>query len=867
MPPKYRESICRGCSGCPEREKPYTRWVGGSGPQKARLFIIGEAPGETEALTGQPFIGPSGQLLDATLTQYGIVRSEVRVSNSVMCPIKPKSDHLNACWSRLKAEIAECNPELVLTLGKIAFQQVCQTKTGLADTEGTLWWSAELKRWIIPTWHPAAALRGGADDRFFPAIANTIWRVARFLDGRDQLPDPNETRKVPWTFFRTPEGAQRAIRYYRRRASEKGRVVIAVDTESHTLKSPWEQGLEAAGKVTAATRKLIKQPKRPHPERDTWLMLQLYDGTRACAIDMTVQTAETLDAIREMLLDDKIIWAGHNIATYDTRIFRHNLGVCMPDANIRDTLILGLGLSERKTAVGLEPLSRVWLNAPAYKKGLKDAGYSHYKGPQSDAQWRQLAVYGVDDVYNGRRLNQKLPSLVRDEGTMDLVKNVLMPLALTCGRIAHRGLPVDTSQFDKLQEFWGGKTQEYSDKLHELAVRSGFPHSSNEQVSRIFKKTGRFNPASHPQLAHLAYDVLGLTPTDGTTNRKFTSKWDGGRSERAVDSDFLIGHEDTEFAQLMQVYRIYSKLYRTYVLGLLREIDPDGLIHPDFNIAGTSTGRLVVKPLLQVLPHYGAHRLLADEDFAAETRRLFPARPGYLVAAFDFKQLEMRVAAALSGDQQLRKTLEASDPHAVTARYMFRREEVDDADRHAAKRVTFGVMYNRSAFTLCRGPLLDVLGGTEVPEAIRFRKAQEFIDAFWRVYPDYYAWQQDCMRRAVADGELATSFGRKRRWPLITHQNKREIENQACNFPIQSVASDMCSMALVNSEPALEGIGWPLYTVHDQVVTEIREDKIEEGVARMREVMTTPLFETHGVKFDVTVEVGPNLGDVKKWAA
>jgi DNA polymerase-1 len=275
---------------------------------------------------------------------------------------------------------------------------------------------------------------------------------------------------------------------------------------------------------------------------------------------------------------------------------------------------------------------------------------------------------------------------------------------------------------------------------------------------------------------------------------------------------------------------------------------------------------LVVKPLLQVLPHYGAHRLLADEDFAAETRRLFPARPGYVIAAFDYKQLEMRVAAALSGDPQLARTLLASDPHAVTARYMFRREQVDDADRHAAKRVTFGVMYNRSAFTLSRGPLLDVLGGVEVPEAVRYKKAQDFIDSFWNVYPDYYQWQRDRMDEAMTQGELMTPFGRKRRWLLITHHNRHEVQNQAVNYPIQSTASDMCSMALVKLEKALKGIGYPLYTVHDQVVTEIREDRIEQGIAIAREVMLEPMYDTQGVDFDVTAEIGPNLGDVKKWS-
>lgn len=849
---RYRKSASQGCDSCPLKDLPGARlekrWVPGDGPAKARCVIVGEGPGDTELITGKPFMGRSGELLNATLERNGMSRADIYLTNANECRVKATKAYQEACHDRLFTEIMAREPELVITLGKPAYQAICETNDSLANAEGALQWSPTLGTWILPTWHPAAALRA---DSFYPPIANTFWRASRFLDGTTPLPQPGGgKRQFRWTFFRTPQGAIKGIQYYLRRAQTR-KLTVSIDTESWTHQSPYEleHNLKPKGKG------------RPHPERDTWIMLQLYDGKRACAIDMTVVDDEARKWIRRLLRSKRIYFTGHNICTYDTRVFRHNLGVCPDDSQIRDTMLLGLGLSERQGAIGLEPLSRTWLNAPAYKAGLRGSGYRHQKGPQNLEQWRNLARYGVDDVYNGYELNRILPGMVRDEGTMGLVRDVLQPLALTCGRIASRGLPVDTTQFDNLQSHWGAKVTHFADQLDALAKEAGFP------ADPAVMKGDHFNPNSHPQLAHLAYDVLGLSATDGATNRKFTSKFDGGRSARSVDSDFLIGHEDTEFSQLMQQYRIYFKLYRTYVLGLLREIDPDGLIHPDFNLAGTATGRLVVKPLLQVLPHYGAHRLLADEDFATETRRLFPARPGYLLVAADFKQLEMRVAAALSGDPQLARTLEASDPHAVTARYMFQRESVDDADRHAAKRVTFGVMYNRSAFTLCRGPLLDVLGGIEVPEAIRFRKAQAFIDAFWKVYPDYWNWQNAKKAEALTEGELTTPFGRKRRWSLITHQNKREIENQAVNYPIQSAASDMCSLALVRLETALEGIGFPLYTVHDEVVTEIKEERLEEGIAIIREVMTTPLFETHGVEFDISVKVGPNLGDVKNWVA
>lgn len=874
------------CAQCPEAADVGT--VPGFGPAKAELCIVAEHPGQTETITGRPFTGQVGQLLRSTLRSYGIDPSKCYLDNSVSCACKPLKRHLLACGPGLFQRLASREPKIVLTLGKVAFQAVCQTNGSLVDADGTLWWKPELNAWVIPTWHPAAVLRGGADDRFYPRITNAVWRVSRFLNGQDQLPVPGqEIAKFPWTFFRTAEGAKKALRYYSRRADEaNGALYVSCDTESHSPGygvPPSDMYLPEAAKRAAEEAARKNKKGRPHPFSDLWLMLQLYDGERAAAIDMTVQDDESRQLIIKLLRHPSIVWVGHNFAAYDTQVFRANLGVAPADHLIEDTMTMGLGLQEREISVGLEPLARSWLNAPAYKKGLKDTGYRHQKGPQNDAQWRQLAKYGVDDTYYTYGLAEKLPKLVTEEGTADLRRNVLLPLAIACGKLSARGFPIDTRQIDKLEELWGGMAGSLVSKLQHLAESSGW--TPDRYVTMERKRLGatmpngkprristpaEFNPRSSRHLQSLAFDVLGLPPTDGSTNRKFsgTAKNLHGRA-RSVDADFLAGHEDTELCQLMLKLRIYDKLVRTYVRGLVREIDSDGLIHPSFGLAATATGRLVVKPLLQVLPHYGAHAQLEDEDFAKETRRLFPARPGYVIVSTDYKQLEMRIAWMLSGDKNLGEALMSGDMHAKTASYMFRKDEsiVSKADRHAAKRVSFGVAYNRSAFTLAKGPLLEVLGGLTVPEATRIGLAQKFIDAFWDLYSDYHRAQQQWKRDALEKGELVTPFGRKRRWQLITPENIREIENQAVNFPVQSTASDFCSTAVIRLTDELprRNLGWPLYTVHDEIVCEIRKDRIAEGIAVINEIMSNPPIDTNEAQFPTDSSYGPNLGDLVAW--
>ena len=870
------------CTDCPEG--PLTRSAGGFGPASSELVIIGEHPGEAECLTGRPFTGPSGMLLNQTLKSYGIDPAKCYRTNAVMCSCKPKNTHLDACWDRLRRDVISRKPKIVLTLGKVAFQGVCRTRTSLADTDGTLWWQPDLQCWVVPTWHPAAVLRGGADDSFFPRIADAIWRISRFLSGKDELPDPKvERANIPWTFFRTPEGAEKALRYYLRQANGAQELSYAIelscDTESH---SPGYGVPPDDLYLPEQTLKNLKKSGkgRPHPFSDRWIMLQLYDGHRAAVIDVEgCLNQGNRFLLRKLLRHSGVIWIGHNFAQYDTQVFRAN-GLPPPrDEAIRDTMVWGLGLSERRNAVGLEPLSRTWLNAPAYKKGLKASGYRHQKGPQSEEQWRNLAVYGMDDTVNAWRLNRKLPPLVQDEGTRELCENILLPLALTCGKLSARGFPIDTEQIDKLEELWGGRTNEIVADLDRLAKERGWPkdpHLGKVEPEggwgkrKVYTSDLEFNPRSHDQLAHLAFEVLGMQPTTGSTNRKFsgTAKNLRGR-DRSVDADFLAANENPDFCGLMVKLRIYDKLVRTYVRGLAREIDRDGLIHPDANIAATATGRLVWKPLLQVLPHYGAHAQLEDEDFAKETRKLFPARKGMVIVSTDYKQLEMRVAWLLSQDEVLGKALMSGDPHALTAAMMFRKplETVTKADRHAAKRVVFGVMYNRSAFTLAQGPLLDILGGIEIPQDIRVRKAQEYIDSFWRVYPDYQRYFEWCKTTALTDGELSTLFGRKRRWMLITNENKRGIENQAVNYPIQSTASDMCSTAIIRLADILpkRKLGYPLYTVHDEIVCEVYEDRLAEGIACIQEIMSNPPIPTGTAQFPVDSSYGPNLGDLRPY--
>ena len=235
----------------------------------------------------------------------------------------------------------------------------------------------------------------------------------------------------------------------------------------------------------------------------------------------------------------------------------------------------------------------------------------------------------------------------------------------------------------------------------------------------------------------------------------------------------------------------------------------------------------------------------------------------HLLLDIDYSNLELFVAHHYSKDPALLAALTEHNFHTYTASQIFDTPyaQVTGDQRFNSKFVTFGIAYGRQAYSLAQGELKALTGGNE-------KAAQMYVDRFWSAYPLYKqvydSWQHD----AVTKGELRTPMGRVRRWRLITRENINHIRNQAVNFPIQSLASDICLSALIRLDRLLreQHLGHVLFTVHDSLVFEVPEDRIEEAVSLIVPVMEQPPFETT-TPFRVEVEYGPNLGEVVSWRA
>jgi DNA polymerase len=176
---KARALVCTQCRLAETR----TQVVFGVGDPQARLMFVGEAPGQNEDLQGEPFVGAAGKLLDTLLGEIGMQRPDVYIANVLKCRPPgnrdPRPDEIDSCKGYLREQIRLISPEVVMTLGNFATKLLLNTETGITRLRGVphQWWLGAM---LVPTFHPAAALRGG--DRVTDQMREDFAVVRSLLD-------------------------------------------------------------------------------------------------------------------------------------------------------------------------------------------------------------------------------------------------------------------------------------------------------------------------------------------------------------------------------------------------------------------------------------------------------------------------------------------------------------------------------------------------------------------------------------------------------------------------------------------------------------------------------------------------------------
>ena len=397
-----------------------------------------------------------------------------------------------------------------------------------------------------------------------------------------------------------------------------------------------------------------------------------------------------------------------------------------------------------------------------------------------------------------RRLAEPLRDALERDGSLDAFRGIDMPLVAVLAIMERTGAAVDTARLKEL----GDTTQRELDGLR----------------AQIYELAGEeFNVDSPKQLAHILFEVLGLTP------RK--------KNQRGYSTDASVLKElssEHEVPGLVLRYRELAKIKSTYIDTLPRLRAGDGRVHTTFNETVTTTGRLSSSdPNLQNIP--------VRTEFGRQIRTCFvPLAEGELFLSADYSQIELRLLAHLSGDEHLVDAFcSGTDFHASTAARVFGLpvDQVTPELRSRAKAVNFGIVYGQQAYGLSQS-----LG-------IPFGEAKDMIDRYFEAYPGVRSYLDSTVAQAKERGYAETMFGRKRHIPELKSSNASQRgfgERTAMNHPMQGAAADIIKLAMRQVQDRLMAEGMKarlLLQVHDELDFSVPEDEVEKLTVLVRDVM------------------------------
>lgn len=434
--------------------------------------------------------------------------------------------------------------------------------------------------------------------------------------------------------------------------------------------------------------------------------------------------------------------------------------------------------------------------------------------------------YGVpyyeDEVCALPLLCEELAKKVDEEGMTELLRDVELPLTEVLASMEYYGVRVDP---DGIRSFG----EELMSQIK----------AAEQQI--YFMAGHEFNIGSPKQLGVVLFEEMGLpagkkTKTGYSTNADVLEELRG----RSPIIDEILS------------YRQLTKLNSTYVDGLLGKISPDGRIHSVFKQTETRTGRISsTEPNMQNIP--------VRTELGRNMRRFFIAADGYTLLDADYSQIELRILAHMSGDENMRRAfIEGKDIHASTASQVFGmpQEMVTPEMRRAAKAVNFGIVYGIGAFSLSK----DI--GVSVKQA----------DSYIKNYLARFSGVDSFMKKTVSDasekGYAVTLYGRRRYIPELMASNKNIQafgRRAAMNAPIQGTAADIIKIAMVRVYKRLKEEKLDarlILQVHDELIIEVSESDKKRAAEILNEEMTGAAELS--VPLPADVEEGKSWYEAKK---
>ena len=587
----------------------------------------------------------------------------------------------------------------------------------------------------------------------------------------------------------------------------RGHKTIACDIETTSFNMPWE-----GGDIICASFAV--------------------SSTEAYAIPWRFVSGILFEEIKLLLEDTSIRWEWYN-GTYDIQFFwAENI-----QARIDGDAMLEMHLlDERNNVHSLKRDSGVWLNAPDWEEGIKKYKIPKNTSEEAKQAWRdipedELLTYNAHDTHHTMHLS----SVAREElgpSLCNYCDSVLIPTFNMLSRARYVGIRVDMYKVKELHDLFTPVMEEITQRLIQISGDMLFNPNSAGQKLVLLQKRG-----------------LHVNNTQRGTLEVF-------EGDEAVDA--------------MLEWSEVQKMNSTYVEGIVDDISDDLRVHPDWRIP-TETGRpRCSDPNILGIPRKAEE---AEHKWKRRIKELFVADKNTLLMHVDRKQSEVRCACFLAEDPALEAILRTGrDLHGEVASLMYG-EGWTHEQRVFAKMVVFGLIYNREAPSLARQLTAIARADYRVlhPGAMSgwhvwtIREAQKMIDDFFKPMHRLLEWKKEIMHEAVSTGELTSYLGRKRRFGLITYENKKEIENEAVNFGPSSLSADINFLSCVDTMRKFGKYGVEvLAPIHDAGLLRVPKDGAESLAKEIEGcwLEVTPRVLNTNLPFPVDVTLGERWSDL-----
>lgn len=802
------KSVCMGADGDP----------GG-------LFVVGKGPGREEDLSGRPNVGRSGKLLRALVRKYWT--GPVAYDNAVKCHFNGdlSEKDIEACRGFLSGALREVKPTRVVALGAEAALSILGRSVAPMSVRRGYGWLGKSAVPVFFVVHPAAALRNRFIMRMFEE--DLSWALM------SELPVPTSWKGVA-KIVCSEEDAQIAI------ISLRSAEWFAFDVET-------------AGKMFDPEFRLLSVSCTTKGSADAWV----WD-------EQALSKPETCGPLKAILSDPKVSKGGQNVK-YDQLAVRLGLGV--PVKGVSFDTLLWRRLLDPEAAGDLGTLAEL-VGMGGHKEEAQEALASAMRSakkpgsavlsalpPAVEAKVRLGGEGARDYAYALIPKDVLCRYNARDSVSTAYVADILGPKVLEAVGISRVWGSITKPAMLALEhiERWGIA-------VSNLAV-SSFQEHLREKLSGIRSRFtaqfgAAFNPASQPQVSDLLYKKLRLAPLKMTDGGKFST-------DRETLESLKGGHPVVD--DLLS-WRRYSKFYGTYAEGLLDHIRADGRVHPNFHLAGARSGRLSCSdPNLQNIPR------AKDSAEGKMARDCFVAPEGRILCELDYSQIELRVAAMLSGDPVMLEIFEKGDDYHLRTAQMVSRQawgiepsQVEEQHRTQAKVLNFSTLYGATDETNAAA-----LGCTN-DQAARLREA---IFGNFKRLEVWIKGQLDYSRRHGCTWTWWDSQRARCRplWKIADEADgaaRSRAEHGSWNSQIQGTASDFCTASVAAIVRWILDERFPaklVLTVHDSIILEVDEGMLDVALGTAEEIMIGwPTW--NGMKLAVDAKVGHSWGSLQKYA-